>query len=118
MKQYRRMSILLTLVAGFLAACEQQKPVAAPPPPPKVQVAAALVRDVTKWDEYTGTLAAVETVDVKAQVSGFVESVPFTEGALVQKGDLLLTIDSRIFRAQVDNAKADILQSKAKLALA
>lgn len=105
----------LTLV---LSGCDQPKPASAPPPPPKVTVAHPIVRDVTQWDEYTGRLEAVETVAVKAQVSGFVDSVTFTEGALVKKGDLLLTIDSRIFQAQLDSAQANVQQAKARLQLA
>jgi multidrug efflux system membrane fusion protein len=81
-------------------------------------VARPIVRTVTQWDEYTGRLEAVERVDVKAQVSGFVESVSFTEGALVHKGDLLLTIDSRIFQAQLESAQAAVQEAKARLQLA
>jgi multidrug efflux system membrane fusion protein len=109
----------LTLCAACLVACEKPKPAAqAPSPPPKVTVARPIVRDVTQWDEYSGRIEAVETVEVKAQVSGFVDSVRFTEGALVKKGDLLLTIDSHIFQAQLDSANAALLQAQAKLELA
>ena len=74
-----------------------------------------LVKNVTQWDDYPGRLSAVETVEVRSQVSGFVQSVSFTEGAMVKKGDLLLTIDTRIFDAQLENAKAELLQGQAKL---
>ncbi len=106
---------LLTLLG--LPACKPAAagPPAGPPPAPKVTVAHPIVRDVTKWDEYTGRLEAVETVDVKAQVSGLVDSVTFKEGSIVNKGDLLLTIDSRIFQAQLDSDNADLLVAKAKL---
>src|SRR5579862_8822052 len=103
----RSISVVAAFTALWLAACKQKAPDAAMPPAPKVTVANPIVRDVTQWDEYTGTLAAVEQVDVRAQVSGFVETVTFTEGALVHKGDVLLTIDPRIFKAQLDNARAD-----------
>jgi RND family efflux transporter MFP subunit len=73
------------------------------------------VRDVTQWDEYTGRLEAVNEVEVRAQVTGQIESVNFTEGALVKQGDLLLTIDSRIFQARLDSAKAQVSQAQATL---
>ncbi|HEY4330706.1 MAG TPA: biotin/lipoyl-binding protein, partial [Phycisphaerae bacterium] len=113
------MPLVGVMGAGLLmAGCE--KPAAAPvaPPPPKVTVAHPIVRDVTQWDDYTGHLEAVETVDVKAQVSGFVATVSFTEGAMAKKGDVLLTIDARIFQAQLDNATALVEQAKARLQLA
>lgn len=87
-------------------------------PPTKVTVAHPLVRDCTQWDEYTGHLQAVDNVEVRAQVSGFVDSVNFTEGSIVKAGDVLLTIDSRVFKAQLDAAQAQLLQAQAKLAQA
>ena len=112
-----RFFALITLILSLaLSGCERAtaKPMG-PPPPPKVTIAHPIVRDVTQWDEFTGHVAAVEEVEVKAQVSGFVESVTFTDGAAVKKGDTLLTIDSRIFVAQLDSAKAALLQAQAKL---
>jgi RND family efflux transporter MFP subunit len=111
---------LVLLMAGLgLWACERNSPAATgmPPasPPPNVTVAKAIVRDVTLWDEYTGRLDAVETVDVKAQVSGFVDSVAFDEGSIVKKGDLLLTIDPSIYQSQLENAKGMLQQARAKL---
>ena len=109
------------LGAGLLAAitpgCEPK--VAAPPPPMPivVQVAHPIVADKTQWDSYTGRLDAVETVEVKAQVSGFVDDVPFIEGSVVQKGDVLLHINPRIFQAQLDSANAAVMQAHAKLQL-
>ncbi|HVT82151.1 MAG TPA: efflux RND transporter periplasmic adaptor subunit [Phycisphaerae bacterium] len=109
------LSGLLTLEGCNRAAAGPAAGGGGAPPAPKVTAAKPLVKNVTQWDDYPGRLSAVETVDVRAQVSGFVQSVSFTEGAMVKKGDLLLTIDSRIFDAQLENAKAELLQDQAKL---
>ncbi len=84
---------LLCVLAGWcllLSACQQQQAAAPPPPPPKVTVSQPVVRDVVEWDEYTGRLEAVESVEVRARVSGYLQSVHFTDGAIVKKGALLL----------------------------
>ncbi len=106
---------LVALLLFSLTACKQEKSVAVNSPPPKITVARPIVRDVPHWDEFEGRLEAVQIVDLKAQVSGEVESVTFTEGSLVKKGDVLLTIDSRIFRAQLEGAQAALLQDRARL---
>jgi membrane fusion protein, multidrug efflux system len=89
----------------LLAACQQQ-PAATPPPPPQVTVSQPVARDVIEWDAYTGRLEAVEAVDVRARVSGYLQSVHFTAGAVVQKGALLFVIDPRPYQAELDRAKA------------
>jgi len=73
---------------------------------------------VTNWDEYPGHLEAVETVDVRSQVTGYLEAVHFKDGAEVAAGDALFTIDSRPFRAQVDQARAARAQAEVRLELA
>ncbi len=119
MSIFRLFPLFAVLIVFTVSGCKKAAPTAqGAPPPPKVTVSRPIVRDVTQWDEYTGRLEAVEKVDVKCQVSGFVESVPFTEGAIVKKGDVLLTIDSRIFKAQLENAQAAVEQAKAGLELA
>src|SRR4030095_1036277 len=81
-----------------LASCNRDS--AAPaPPPPEVDVAQPIVREVTEWDEDTGRLAASDTVEIRARVSGYLESVHFKEGQIVKKGDVLFVIDPRPFRA-------------------
>ncbi|HVJ81962.1 MAG TPA: efflux RND transporter periplasmic adaptor subunit [Planctomycetia bacterium] len=95
------------LIGLALAGCE--KPVAAPPepPPPAVGVAQPVRREIVEWDEYTGRLIAVESVDVRARISGYLDSIHFTDGQLVKKGDLLFVIDPRPFKAAFDAADAD-----------
>jgi membrane fusion protein, multidrug efflux system len=86
--------------------------------PPEVQFAHPLVQSVTDWDEYTGRLAAVESVEVRARVSGYLESVHFHDGAIVNAGDLLFVIDPRPYQAVLDESAAQLTRSKVQLDLA
>ena len=97
----------------LLAACQQQQ-VAPPPPPPKVTVSQPVVREVVEWDEYTGRLEAVESVDVRARVSGYLQSVHFTDGAIVKKGALLFVIDPRPYQEELNRATAALEQAMAR----
>ena len=78
-------------------------------------VSRPLEREVIEWDEYTGRLDAVESVDVRARVSGLIESAPFEEGKNVKKGDLLFTIDARPYQADLDKAKSQIASAEAQI---
>src|SRR5215475_14308633 len=73
---------------------------------------------MNEWDEYTGRFAAVESVEVRARVSGFIDAVHFKEGQIVKQGDSLFTIDPRPYRNAVDQAKADVERAKARLEIA
>jgi membrane fusion protein, multidrug efflux system len=83
-----------------------------------VTVAQPLQKMITEWDEYTGRFTAVETVEVRARVSGFIDSVHINEGQMVKQGDLLFVIDQRPFNLAVDQAKADLERAQAKLEIA
>ncbi len=87
--------------------------------PAKTQVSVAVVepRAVKLWDEFSGRLEAVERVDVRPRVSGMIESVHFREGALVDKGDVLISIDPAPYAAEVDRAQAQVAATQARLAL-
>ena len=93
-------------------------PVAAQPPAPTVSVANPLEREVVEWDEYTGRLEAVDFVEVRARVSGYLQSVEFDEGELVEKGQLLFVIDPRPFTAVLEQSQAELQQARASLNLA
>jgi RND family efflux transporter MFP subunit len=98
---------------SLLAACQQQQ--ATPLPPlPQVTVSQPVAHEVVEWDEYTGRLEAVESVDVRARVSGYLQSVHFTDGALVKKGALLFVIDPRPYQAELNGAKATLEQAIAQ----
>ena len=108
-------AVLLT--AHFLAGCGGQ-PAAGSAPPPPVTVAHPLHKTITEWDEYTGRFTAVESVEVRARVSGFIDSIHFSEGQIVKQGDLLFVIDPRPYRLAVEQAQADVGRAQAKLEIA
>ena len=89
-------------------ACSNTSAQPAPPMLPSVTIAHAVAREITEWDEFTGRLEAVNTVEVRPRVSGYVSSVRFREGALVRKGDLLFQIDARPFEAEADRLRAEL----------
>ena len=90
---------------------------AAPPAPP-VTVAKPLVKEMEEWSDFTGQFEARESVEVRARVSGYLESVNFTDGQLVKKGDLLFVIEPRPFELALETAKAQLAQTEAQLQLA
>jgi len=83
--------------------------------PPEVTVATPLVRKITDWDEYTGRLAAVESVEIRARASGYLQSVHFQDGALVKRGDLLFVIDPRPNQAALDEARAERKRARVQM---
>jgi RND family efflux transporter MFP subunit len=83
-----------------------------------VKVAQPVVRDTMEWDVFTARLDAVESVEVRPRVSGYLQAIHFTDGALVKKGDLLFTIDPRPYEAVLRRAQADLALATARLALA
>jgi len=93
-------------------------PVAAQPPLPQVEVAEVIHRPLREWEEFSGRLQAVNTVDVRPRVSGYVDRVAFTDGARVKKGQLLFQIDPRPFQAEVERLVAERTRSVSDLALA
>ena len=109
----------LALALG-LAGCEGGQPRAqgAPAAPPQVTVAKPTRQAVTEQDEYVGRFLAVDTIEVRARVSGYLYGVHFQDGQLVKKGDLLFTIDRRPFEATVAQAQATLAQARANLAYA
>ena len=108
--------VALVVIALLSNACRPAQP--APAPPPKVTVSKPVLREIIEWDEYTGRLEATETVEVRARVSGYLQSVHFKDGAIVKKGDLLFVIDPRPYQAEVDRVEAESQLAQAKLELA
>jgi multidrug efflux system membrane fusion protein len=109
---------LIVLLAVVLSSCGDkppQQPAAGPPP---VTVAQPTKRTVTDWDEFTGRFEAVEEVQVRARVGGFVTNVEFKDGDMVRTGDLLYLIDSRPFEAVAEQADGQLADARAKAELA
>src|SRR5690606_10388111 len=103
------LAVIVVAVLGMRGARAEQPP---PPPPPQVTVAAAIGREINDWDEFTGHLEAVDVVEVRPRVSGYVERVAFAEGSEVHKGDVLFVIDQRPYAAEVARAEAQLEQAK------
>jgi RND family efflux transporter MFP subunit len=113
-------SASVVLLGFALAGCEpgQPKAASAPPPPPQVTVAKPSKRLVADHDEYVGRFVAVDAIEVRARVSGYLDAIHFKDGQLVKKGDLLFTIDRRPFEAALAQAEATLAQARANLAYA
>src|ERR1700680_4359520 len=112
-----RVVVLAALV--LLVGCsESPQKQAAAPPPPNVTVAKPTKRVVVDQDEYVGRFVAIDSVEIRARVSGYLDRIDFTDGQLVKQGDLLFTIDKRPFQTTLDQAKANLAQARANLSFA
>ena len=111
----RVLGVTIPVAALAFASCSKPVP---PIPPTEVTVAPALARQVTDWDEFTGHFESVDAVEVRPRVSGFVQRVAFTEGAIVRRGDPLFYIDARPYEADVARAEADLAGARTRAELA
>src|ERR1700686_1370823 len=118
MKKISIAAIIALLPA--LAACDQSQSKTQPaaPPPPQVTVAKPVARMIADQDEYVGRFVAVESVEVRARVAGYLAAIHFQDGQMVKAGDLLFTIDRRPFQIALAQAQASLAQAKATLAFA
>ncbi|HEY6254938.1 MAG TPA: efflux RND transporter periplasmic adaptor subunit [Xanthobacteraceae bacterium] len=108
----------LIVGAAALAGCGDSQNRAGAPPPTAVTVANPVKRTVIDQDEYVGRFVAVNSVEIRARVSGYLENVNFEDGQIVKQGDLLFTVDKRPFQAALDQANANLAQARANLAFA
>jgi RND family efflux transporter MFP subunit len=115
---HRRWISTIAAAALIGAASCGSEPVYVEPPPPKVTVAKPIRKSVTDYLEVTGTVAATETVEIRARVQGFLQRMEFDEGELIDEGALLYTIDPSEFQAKLEHAKAKVLTAQASVALA
>lgn len=118
---------LATIALGVAAALfwyfaeggRQHVATAAPtPPPPSVTVSKPLHQEITEWTEFTGQFNAIEYVEVRARVSGYLQSIHFEDGQIVKKGDLLFVIDPRPFEVARAQSRAQLADAEARLELA
>ena len=105
-------AILLLVLAG----CSQSQQQAGGPPPPAVTVAKPVQRTVVDQDEYVGRFAAVDSVEIRSRLSGYLSEIHFKDGQMVKQGDLLFTIDRRPFEIVLEQMRANLAQARANLA--
>src|SRR5690348_12146146 len=110
--------LLLSLALLSLAAAGCRPAISqSAPPPPAVTVNLPVQKEIVEWDEYQGWLNPVDMVEVRARVSGYLESIHFKEGAIVNKGDLLFVIDPRPYEAELAREQAALNQAETRLEL-
>ncbi|HLN38645.1 MAG TPA: biotin/lipoyl-binding protein, partial [Xanthobacteraceae bacterium] len=115
MTMTRAARLAVLVFAAALAGCGQgQQPQSAAPP--AVTVANPVQRTVVDQDEYVGRFAAVESVEIRSRLSGYLAEIHFIDGQMVKKGDLLFTIDRRPFQIVLEQMKANLAQARANLA--
>ncbi|WP_333603488.1 biotin/lipoyl-binding protein, partial [Pantoea eucrina] len=105
------------LLAGLLAGCDRGVAQNAPPPP-EVSAAQVIRQQVSEWDNFNGRIEAVESVQLRPRVSGYIDRVNYREGDEVQKGQVLFTIDDRSYRAALAQAEAQLAGARTQAALA
>ncbi len=107
------------LAAAVLAACSGgHAEEAGAPPPPEVTAAPVLVKPVSQWDDFSGRVEAVQSVELRPRVSGYIDKVNYVEGDEVKKGDVLFTIDARSYQAEYDRARAEVARARTQASLA
>ncbi len=99
----------------LLVSCGESQKQGGAPPPPAVTVAKPVKRMLSDYDEYVGRFTAVDSVEIRARVSGYLDTVDFKDGQIVKQGDLLFTIDKRPFQNTLDQARANLEQAKSNL---
>lgn len=109
-----RLARTFSLLVGFGVAATSASAQAPGGPPPKVTVAKPVVRQVVEQDQYTGRFDAVEFVEVRARVTGYLEKINFVDGQTVKKGDVLFVIDRRPYKAALEQAQAALSSAKAR----
>jgi multidrug efflux system membrane fusion protein len=111
---------ILAVVSATLSACARNEAAtnAAAGAPPQVTVAQVLSKPVTEFDEFTGRFEAINRVEIRPRVNGYISSVNFTEGSEVKKDDVLFVIDQRPYAAELKHAQAQLAQAKSALSLA
>jgi RND family efflux transporter MFP subunit len=106
------------LLGAALTGCSNSQNAATPPPPPAVTIANPVKRTIVDQDEYVGRFVAVDSVEIRARLSGYLSRIDFQDGQMVNRGDLLFTIDRRPFKIALDQARANLELAKANLAFA
>src|SRR3954466_5660810 len=118
MHRYSEKLLLATLCASgvvYLFGCARRSATEQQPAAVQVVVTTPIKKSIVEWDEYVGRFDAVDFVEVRARVSGYLQSIHFEEGQIVNEGDLLFVIDPRPFAAELKRAKAQVVEAKANV---
>ena len=102
--------LLIVLALSLVAGCGRQPPAQ---PKPHVSAAHPIVRRVVDWDDYVGQFVAVDSVDVRPRVSGYLQTIGFRDGDIVKKGQVLFIIDPRPYQAALDQARGQEAHAEA-----
>ncbi|MEB5704497.1 efflux RND transporter periplasmic adaptor subunit [Pantoea anthophila] len=108
----------MVMFISLLSGCDKGVAQSAPPPPPEVSAAPVLIKPVSQWDNFNGRVEAVQSVQLRPRVSGYIESVNYREGDEVKKGQVLFTIDDRSYRAALEQARAELARARSQASLA
>lgn len=112
MSNLRDIPWLLAVLLTVASCSSEQASSSGQAPPPEVGVAQVLSRSVQQWDEFTGRVSAIDTVELRPRASGYVQRVAYKEGQDVKRGDLMFQIDPRPYRAALDNAQAQLARAR------
>ena len=110
-----RRLLAATIAAGWLAGTLAAQAQAPGGPPPPVTVSKPVVKEVVEYDDFTGRFEATDSVEIRARVSGYLDKIAFQDGAIVKKGDPLVVIDRRPYKAALDQAQASVVSAQARL---
>ena len=108
----------VVLLSVLLVGCDDSVAQNAAPQAPVVSAADVVVKSISQWDSFNGRIEAVESVQLRPRVSGYIEKVNYTDGQEVKKGEVLFTIDDRTYRAALEQAQANLARAKTQASLA
>lgn len=106
------------LLSALLVGCDNSVAQNAAPPAPAVSAADVVVKSISQWDSFNGRIEAVESVQLRPRVSGYIDKVNYTDGQEVKKGEVLFTIDDRTYRAALEQAQANLARARTQASLA
>lgn len=115
---YHLNALGVMLLSVLLVGCDNSVAQNAAPPAPAVSAADVVVKSISQWDSFNGRIEAVESVQLRPRVSGYIDKVNYTDGQEVRKGEVLFTIDDRTYRAALEQAQANLARAKTQASLA
>jgi RND family efflux transporter MFP subunit len=113
-----RLAPVASCIAYFFLSVNSPSLAQTPPPPPTVTVAKPVTKEITEWDDFIGRFEAIDQVEIRARVTGYLDKVHFTDGTLVKAGDPLFTIDQRPYKAALEQAEATVASAQVRVEFA